>query len=205
MAAITLLTSAASVQALGTIFIVDSQQEFNATGISASPGQVFQFQASGSVDLSATNGSYITDPNGTILFAPPVGSGAYNFFTTWADPLGGAPVVGQKKTIDPFYYGPYSPLGGAPYGALVAGFSSIQNPTLYSDFTGFTLIGASGSITAPISGGYLFLGVNDNHVTDNSGSFTAQLVPEPAALSLALVGAALFGWMKRGRHSANSD
>jgi len=202
LALITLLTSAASVQAQNLTFTVDSSQMFNFTGIFASPGEAFQFQASGSVDISDSNGSYITDPNGTILFAPPSGSGAYNFFYYNADPLYAPPVVGSYKTIDPTLYGPYAPLGGAPYGALVAGFSSTQTPTSYSDFTGFTLIGALGSVTAPDSGGYLFLTVNDNHYTDNSGIFTVQEVPEPAALSLALVGAASFGWMRRGRYTA---
>src|SRR5262245_54089436 len=84
------LLAAASVHAQNPI-AVDSLRLFTFTGIQAFPGQVFQFQAAGSVDLASFDGPYITDPNGTILVAPPVGSGAYDFFTSNTDPRGVPP------------------------------------------------------------------------------------------------------------------
>src|SRR5207247_2107668 len=108
--------------------------------------------------LADIDGPYTTDPNGRILAAPPVGSGAYNFFTSSANPIGQPPVVGTRK----FIASSGAELSGAPFGALVAGFSQTATPASYADFpAGFSLVGTSGSVTAPASGGYLFLGVND--------------------------------------------
>ena len=134
------------------------------TGIHASPNQLFSIEAMGKANL-ASDGPYITNADGTITTAPPVGSGAYGWFTDNASPIGLPPVVGMQKF----------PLGGsqldaAPFGSLVAGFSSVPNPTSLSDFpSGFQLIGTSGTATAPPSGGYLFFAVNDEfNGVDNS-------------------------------------
>ena len=53
---------------------------FNATGIFVDSGHSFIIQANGVVDLSVGNGGYQTDPNGTIVIAPPATSGAFQFF-----------------------------------------------------------------------------------------------------------------------------
>ena len=92
---------------------------FNPTGILASSGEMFSIQATGSVNLAIFDGPYITDPNGTILFAPSIGSGAYNFFTNSAGPIGVPPMVGNQKTILTTIQ-PGHVFGG-PYGELVAG------------------------------------------------------------------------------------
>jgi hypothetical protein len=150
---------------------VDSAQLFNATGVFASGGQVFQITSTGSVNL-ATQGGYVTDPDGTITVVPPAGSGAYTFYTGSAGPVGTPPSVGAKKTI----IGYTPPIEGAPFGVLVAGFSSTANPATSDDFpNGFVLVGSFGTITASTGGGYLFLTVNDINRNDNSGSFTATV------------------------------
>lgn len=140
---------------------------FGRTGIHAAPGQIFSIEAMGKSGL-ADDGPYITNANGEITIAPPVGSGAYLWFTDNASPIGLPPTVGMQKF----------PIGGtqldsAPFGALVAGFSSVRNPTSLADFpSGFQIIGASGIVTAPSFGGYLWLAVNDiNNEADNSGYY----------------------------------
>lgn len=166
---------------------VDSSKVVNATGVQASKGQKLSIRATGAVNLSLFDGPYDTDPNGTIVVAPPPGSGSYNFFTTYAAPVGVPPAVGNQKLLIPPYQGQ---LEGAAYGALVAGFSANPSASSLSDFPdGFTLVGASSTVTAPIDG-YLFLAVNDfNNTYDNSGSFSAvigcQVDPSDITRSLA--------------------
>jgi hypothetical protein len=145
---------------------------FGRTGIQATPGQVFGIEAMGRVNVADQDGPYITNATGTITVAPPVGSGAYQYFTDNASPIGLPPAVGMQKF----------PLGGsqldvAAFGALVAGFASIPNPTSLSDFpSGFQLIGTSGTATAPSFGGYLFLAVNDiNNTGDNAGYYLVRI------------------------------
>jgi Flp pilus assembly pilin Flp len=172
---------------------VDSSQFFNQTGIQATGGEKFSITASGTVNIAEFDGPYDADPNGVITLAPPVGSGAYNFFTFNAGPVGIPPAVGDTKSILPGFS---AQLVGAPYAALVAGFSLSPSPTSFGDFpNGFQLVGSSAIITTPVGGGFLFLAVNDiNNTTDNVGSFTAQVtqvtsVPESGStLSLMLLG-----------------
>jgi len=150
---------------------VQAKALFVRTGIQATPGQVFVIQSMGMTNL-ASDGPYITNANGTITTAPPVDSGAYQWFTDNASPVGTPPVVGMKKY----------PLGGtqldsAPFGALVAGFSSIPNPTSLADFPGgFHLVGTSKTAKAPAFGGYLFFAVNDIvGGTDNAGYYLVRI------------------------------
>ena len=164
---------------------------FNPTGILASPGEMFSIQVTGSVNLAIFDGPYITDPNGTILVAPSIGSGAYNFFTNSAGPIGVPPMVGSQKTIVTTIQQGHA--FGGPYGDLVAGFSLNPNPTSFADFsTGFAVIGASGLTTAPATGGFLTLAANDtDNIVDNAGSFTAQVsqaVAEPSTIMLLGIG-----------------
>lgn len=155
---------------------VDSSLLFASTGIHAAPGQVFMVTASGSANLD-TGGPYITDPTGTILTGPPAGSGSYNFFTSSADPVGVPPAPGNKKLIT----GYAAQLQGAPYGALVAGFSALSSPASFADFpSGFVLVGSNGTATAPSSGGYLFLAINDiDNTRNNSGIYSATISTSP--------------------------
>jgi len=155
-------------------FTVDPSAEATSTGILAQPGQVFFVQASGRVNLASTDGPYTTGPDGTILEVPASGLGGDWFFTNNAAPVGVAPVVGQRKYVD--YHLTQGFADGLPYGALIACFSSLPNPTSGSDFTGFAVVGVSGTVTAPQSGGYLFFSANDApNRSDNTGSFTVQV------------------------------
>jgi hypothetical protein len=183
---------------------VDADLLFNPTGIFATAGQPFTVSATGSVDLAIFDGPYDADADGTITVAFPPGSRAYNYFTYYADPIGVPPVVGAQKFIISG-----GQLDGAAYGALVAGFSPIPDPTSLSDFpNGFELIGTLGVATAPSGGGYLFLAVNDiNNTYDNSGAFTAEVSSAPEFTSSAYLVIALFGLLtlKRSKRAADLE
>jgi hypothetical protein len=172
-------SNAPSVAIVSTVTSVDSSKFVTAAGVQASPGQVFTITATGTVNLADQDGPYVVDANGTIVTAPPAGSGAYNFFTNNAGPVGVAPVVGaQKLMISPYV----AYVANQAYGALVAGFSSTPNPSAISDFpSGFTLVGVASSITAPSTGGYLFFASNDVNLTDNTGSFTVSITASTPA------------------------
>ncbi len=174
---------------------------FNPTGIYAAGGETYSITAIGTdtVNLSLFDGPYETDPDGTIVVAPAVGTGAYNYFTGGAGAIGVPPVVGAQKTI---LSGGH--LVDAPYGALVSGFSLSPTPTGFGDFSdGFVLIGRAGQITAPLSGGYLFLAINDiNNDRDNAGAFQATIVPVPGAFLLGILGLAVAGRKLRRRRTA---
>ena len=145
------------------------------TGIWVSPGQSYQVNADGSVNLANLNGPYTTNADGIITAAPPAGSGAYDYFTNLAGPVGVAPKANQSKLMIPPNV---TYLTNAPYGALVAGFSSNPTPKVLADFSsGFVLVGASGIVTAPASGGYLSFAVNDYNLKDNAGSFLVTAAP----------------------------
>lgn len=164
-----------SVAQVNQVVSVDSAKFANATGIQASKGQVFTIQTTGMVNLASNDGPYITNPDGTILTAPAPTVNAYNFFTTLAVPIGVGPVNGgQKLTIAPWP----GQLEGAPYGALLAGFSANANAASPADFPdGFVVVGASSAVTAPIDG-FLFLAINDSYIPDNSGSYSATISTE---------------------------
>ena len=183
---------------------VSAQRFFNDTGFTAAPatGQTFRIRAVGSADLSSLNGSYITDPDGTIQFTPDPASGAFEFFRDRARPIGVPPTAGTRKLFEPLSSSLPGHLPGAPYGALVAGFSLSDTPTSFDDFpAGFQLVGSFAEIAAPAEGGRLFLGVNDfnNPGGDNAGSYFAQVVPVPAALPLLATGLGLLAWARRQR------
>lgn len=164
------------------------------SGISASPGQVFEIVATGTVDLSATNGSYVTDADGTIVTAPAPGSGADMFFSNEPPDVGVSPSVGGFKLVGPS--ADDVPLPNARYGLLTAGFSPTLTPTSYSDFVGgFAAVGTGASITAPAGGGFLFFAVNDGFGfeprPDNEGEFDVRIVPEPGSIMLLGLAVAL--------------
>src|ERR1035438_7844547 len=113
-----------------TVVNVDSAVSLNPTGIFLHAGERAFISATGTVNLAAFDGSYITDPNGTIVVAPLPGTGAYNYFTLPFPP--GPPVVGGMKT----YLPPAPPnvaVYASPYGALVAVVTAKTAPTP-SDF-----------------------------------------------------------------------
>ena len=69
---------------------------FVRTGIHATPGQVFVIQAMGMANL-ASDGPNITNTNGTITTAPPVDSGAYQWFLDNASPIGNPAGRGNEE------------------------------------------------------------------------------------------------------------
>ena len=173
-----LLASACSICASGTAqgqatknVSVNSSAIVNPTGVVVTAGEMVTITATGTVNLSDSTGGYYTYPSGTIEDAPAEGTNAYNFFETKAAPTGVPPYDGSNKLIIPPYIGQ---LEYQPYGALVAGISANPNATSFGDFPdGFVLIGASGTVTAPIAG-YLYLAVNDiNNTGDDEGSYAA--------------------------------
>ena len=156
---------------------VEADKTFNATGIYALPGESFLISAREVVDISVLNGGYRTGPDGTLVSTPPADSGAFAFFRAFGGPVDTNPVRGSRKSFRPFTDLP-GHLPGAPYGALVAGFSPVPSPSSFADFPhGFALIGTRGIAQAPNTGGYLFLGVNDanNPGGDNAGAFRARI------------------------------
>jgi len=86
-------------------------------------------------------------------------------------------VKGSRKSFLPLASSLAGHLPGAPYGALVAGFSRTPNPTSFADFpNGFSLVGVQGVVQAPNTGGYLFLAANDfDNTANNSGAFDVQI------------------------------
>jgi hypothetical protein len=177
-------------------FIVDSTHVIDYTGFVATPGQVVQITATGEIDMAYDNGHYVTNPDGTILVAPtgPVpGGGVYPYMIN-ESPDHLPPIEGSYVNIAAFHGNDIGQLIGSPFGGLIAGFSSTLSPNSLSDFTdGFTFIGTSGSITAPVGAPYLFLSINDTYRSDNIGSYTATIssaqgVPAPSSLVLAVLG-----------------
>jgi len=174
----------------GANIFVDATSNFNSTGIFVTGVTQFQITATGTAELARNDGSYQTDPNGIITAAPPLGSGADAFFTNNASPAGVHPAVGSSKSIVTG-----GQLSGAPFGALVAGFSTTSTPASLSNFpSGFQLVASNGTIISPVSGGFLFLSVNDiNSTSDNGQGFNASIseVPEPNPNAFVLGGLAL--------------
>jgi hypothetical protein len=151
---------------------------FNATGMYARPAEPFLITAQGVVDISTLNGGYRTGPDGALVATPTSDSGAFEFFRDRAGPFDTNPVRGSKKSFFPLVVTLPGHLPGAPYGALVAGFSPHSSPSSFDDFPqGFALIGAHGVAQAPNTGGYLFLSVNDfnNPGGDNAGEFRVRV------------------------------
>lgn len=153
-------------------FTVHANLTFSPTGIYVAPNTQFRITAAGLANLADEDGPYIADPNGTIMKAPPPNSGAWEYFKDNAAPVGIPPTLGSKKF----------PLGGsqldtAPFGALVAGFATKADATTVADFpNGFQLVGESGELVSPSSGGFLFFAVNDiNNFADNDGYFLATV------------------------------
>lgn len=156
-------------------FIVPANVMFSPTRVYAQPNTEFRIIAAGLANLADEDGPYVTDPNGTLMQAPPSNYGAYEYFQDYAAPVGKPPILGKKK----FPLGG-TPLDTAPFGALVAGFATTENPTSLADFpNGFQFVGRGAEIVAPASGGYLFFSVNDiNNTADNDGYFLAVVSRE---------------------------
>ena len=59
------------------------------------------------------------------------------------------------------------------------------------------LIGAGPKAVTASEASVLYLGINEWWAADNSGSFTVEIVPEPATLGLLLVGGLIFSKRRR--------
>lgn len=155
----------------------------NATGILAAPGEslLIQVEPHDSVDISTFNGGYKTYADGTIVETAPFDSGAFQWFRDAAGPVYSDPVAGSRKSLLSFGSNFRGQLPGAPYGALVAGFSPSAQPTSLNDFPlGFMLVNKKALVRAPSIGEYryLFLAVNDiSNVPggDNAGVFRVRI------------------------------
>jgi hypothetical protein len=167
-------------------FTVNAADNFDPTGLFIPAGTNVAITATGEVNLALFDGPYITNSDGTILTAPPPGSGAFVFFSS-QDPVGVPPEVGNKKFVN-FNPEGFVQLIGAPYGALLAEFSTSPTPTQAADFNSILLIGSGTNFSSP--GGFLSLSVNDINRFDNGGSYLAQVttgVPEPSSLSVLMM------------------
>lgn len=154
---------------------VRSDVLFNPTNMQAFAGESFLIVAKGIVDISNQNGGYRVTSDGTIVVTPQANSGAFQYFRDYAEPTNTNPVQGSRKSVLQAWP---AHLPGAPYGALVAGFSLNPTPSSSADFpNGFTLINMGGIARAPTTGGYLFLGANEmfGATNDNSGSFEVEI------------------------------
>jgi hypothetical protein len=181
-------------------FTVNAADNFDPTGIFIPPGTNVAISASGQVNLALFDGPYITKADGTILVAPPPGSGAFIFFSG-QNPVGVPPQVGNKKNVS-FNPEGFVELIGAPYGAVLAEFSASSNPTQASDFNSIILVAASGNLISP--GGFLSLSVNDINRFDNGGQFTAEVmtgIPEPTSLSVVVISLAGFSLLRGWRRA----
>lgn len=168
---------------------VHANDDVTSTGLFVDPHQRLQLSSTGQVNLALFDGPYVTDAQGTIVQAPPPGSGAYGVFSGW--PPSGPPVVGGFKVIPPYYPDRIGQLQGARFGELLAGFSTSPTPTTFSDFLGgFHAVGSHGQVTAPTVASYLFLAVNDINRADNGGTFHVSIsaVPEPSPMIMAALG-----------------
>ena len=186
------------------IVSVDSIPGMVDTGLTYVAGTTLQISAVGTVDLADNSGGYIVGPDGIIVTPPTPGSGADTWFTANALVLGVTPVAGISKapqaSVNPNFF-------GAAYGELLAGFTTIANPTSFSDFT-FVVIGSGSTFVVPGSGTYnLWLGVNDSHPnnsptfqrTDNSGTYRVSIssIPEPGTFVLLGAGMLAVGLLRR--------
>src|SRR5215472_16276640 len=78
-------------------FTVPANLVFSSTGIYAAPNTEFRIIAAGLANLADEDGPYITDPNGTLMQAPPSNYGAYGYFRDYAAPVGKPPILGKRK------------------------------------------------------------------------------------------------------------
>lgn len=190
--------------------IVDSTVAVVDTGIVATRGEIFRITASGHIEMAlpdpgiSPTSTFQTDPNGTILVAPPLPTdGLWSVYYYMLDETGGTPAVqGGVVNVSARWQDGIGRLVGAPFGGLLAGFASTSTPTSLSDFVGgFSFVGASGFVTAPHGAPYLFLSINDTDRHDNVGSYyaTASAVPEPSGLVLSFVSFFVVGLRRASR------
>jgi len=136
--------------------------------VSLNGGTELRINAAGIVALSNPD-RYEVDADGRILRVPPAGTTVFNFFRDQL-PVGD-PTVGQFKRPNPAYFARV-PAGGEPWGALVYAWAPFGG-SLNGNET-WRLAGQSGIAAIPGSG-RLYLKVNEEGFTDNSGSFSVSI------------------------------
>ena len=166
------VSALASTPAKASSFVVSPQYDSVLSDIFVTAGQQYNLTATGLVNLALFDGPYITDANGAIVSSPPVGSGAYNYFSQF-----GTPSVGNVLN----YSGPYN----APFGALAMWNNSLSQ---------WQTVGTNAIFTAEQSGYLSFAVSSTGWRSDDTGSFTIDVksVPEPTTLlGLAIAGISL--------------
>jgi hypothetical protein len=161
-----------------------AQSPVSVAGVPVGGGSIYTFQASGTVTYGQN--CPITGPDGDLRWVDHRYNGAANGLSDMTAPWNA--LVGV-------FLGPNQPNLNPTPSALV--FNTQANvdyltlsPALQQTFfigDGLTSLGAIQRVTAPAGATRLFIGTMDGYNwSDNIGSFTVEVVPEPTSASLGL-------------------
>lgn len=167
----------------------------------AAAGEAVEIVVTGTLFLAP--GAFATGPDGIPLERQLFGVPGFTPLEEKLVDAGTPPPIGVGGDV--------APSVGAAMGAFVPagvasapGFSALDDDfaPLGISSSQLFLIGAGPFLFVSPGPGTLFLGVNDMFVSNNSGAFTATLVPIPEPGTSALVGLGLLGLAARRRRGA---